>query len=720
MNGDVSQKEYLLFAITLYTYETLSTHFHLVYNIIKHSIELIERNKCSYHNSLFQAVTHISTLVSQYNTIEQSKVDEMFEMVLIHMMKMIMNNNTQPIQNEYITGLNMLMSTELTLHNISHDVIEYVIDLGKFGQNITNRKFSCYFCSMLLRLLKHINTHVIKRLLLLGEVVENTIRYEMSYQLRYIIYKDHKEGGTYRKQLFDIIERFCKDNDDIITKCILCESILINIDILTCTEIETTAVYVNEVFAHVTKGFVYKEKTPLLTTLIDKCYDSYVHDKKMLPLLKGVQTFIAYERGEKYWCELICSCLYEIVYCLHKQSECDEVIESVFKWIYNDLFEREWMWEEDKRIDALRMFYPVIGTTCAIIPHVIMISDNVKRMFLFVDIGNVVYEDTIDNKQRNKVKFVIDKRCKEFEIQMNNIDKIFTQLLTSKADVNGNELIKEFVDLFYNNNNNNNFNHLIYFMQKLYTPNTNYNMYVKLFTAISITIPYLYVNVPSKSYEHTYMNIYSHMKQFLNTDISFVIVSHAMNVIALLVKYSFHLRNEIVAYMDTTFMRSDSFYKRRIYIVFISKCKMNMSQRFVSEKVKNVNENYKLMKECDSDIVKEGLKRVCEWKEEDQEEVAIKEREVKEESEDCKKKGKQRSKKKSSLNVGIPVMNGNMNLKKNGVVHRKSAANEELGSVALTSGNIGERNYKIKKKRVSDSNLIKTHTIGSNSIIDKK
>lgn len=661
-------------------------------------------------------------------------------------MKMIMNNNTQPIQTEYIHGLNMLMNTELTLHTISHDVIDYVIDLGKFGQSITNRKFSCYFCAMLLRLLKHINTHVIKRVLLLSEVVENTIRYEMCYQLRYIIYKDNKEGGVYRKQLFEIVERFCKDNDDVITKCILCESILTNVNILTYNELEKTTMYVNEVFAYVTKGFVYKEKIPLLKVLVSKCYELYRKndDKKMLLLLKCIRMFVKYERGEKYWCEVICSCLYEIVCCLlykcnECKCECDEV-DNVFKWVYNDLFEREWLWEEDKRINALRMFYPVIGNTCRVIPHVVMVNDNdnndnvgvIKRMFLFVDIGNVVYEDTIDNNNNsnsnnnkqhssnNKVKFIIDKRYKEFEIQMNNIDIIFTQLLSAfNADnncvnVNESEFTKQFIDLFYNNNNNNNFNHLIYFTQKLYPPNTNYTIYIKLFTAIALTIPYLYINIPSKSYEHIYTNIYSHMKQFITTETSFIIVSHAMNVITLLLKYSPHLRNEIVMYMDTTFMNSDSFYKKRIYIVFISKCKMNMSLRFVNEKIKKVNESYMLlMKECESDIVKAGLNKVGDWKEEDEEEGMIKEREMKEESE---KKGKGRCKKKSSLNVG-------MYNKKNTMMHRKSAANEELRNVVLTSGNVGERNYRMKKKRVSDSNLIKTHTIGNSSnssTIEKK
>ena len=658
------------------------------------------------------------------------------------MMKMIMNNNTQPIQTEYIHGLNMLMNTELTLHTISHDVIDYVIDLGKFGQSITNRKFSCYFCAMLLRLLKHINTHVIKRVLLLGEVVENTIRYEMSYQLRYIICKDNKEGGVYRKQLFEIVERFCKDNDDVITKCILCESMLINVNILTYNELEKTMSYVNEVFAYVTKGFVYKEKIPLLKVLVSKCYELYRSndDKKMLLLLKCVRMFVKYEKGEKYWCEVMCSCLYEIVCCLlyNKCSECDDEVDNVFKWVYNDLFEREWLWEEDKRINALRMFYPVIGNTCRVIPYNVMVSSNddndndnvgvIKRMFLFVDIGNVVYEDTIDNtnnsnntKQRssnNKVKFIIDKRYKEFEIQINNIDTIFTQLLSANADnntcvnVNESEFTKQFIDLFYNNNNNNNFNHLIYFMQKLYPPNTNYTLYIKLFTAISLTIPYLYITTPSKSYEHIYSNIYSHMKQFITTETSLIIVSHAMNIITLLLKYSLHLRNDIALYMDTTFMNSDSFYKKRIYIVFISKCKMNMSLRFVNEKIKKVNEGYMLlMKECESDIVKAGLNKVGDWKEEDEEEGMIKEREVKEESE---KKGKLKSKKKSSLNVG--------GYKKNGMLHRKSAANEELRNVVLTtSGNVGERNCRMKKKRVSDSNLIKTHTIGnSSSTIEKK
>ena len=658
------------------------------------------------------------------------------------MMKMIMNNNTQPIQTEYIHGLNMLMNTELTLHTISHDVIDYVIDLGKFGQSITNRKFSCYFCAMLLRLLKHINTHVIKRVLLLGEVVENTIRYEMSYQLRYIICKDNKEGGVYRKQLFEIVERFCKDNDDVITKCILCESILINVNILTYNELEKTMSYVNEVFAYVTKGFVYKEKIPLLKVLVSKCYELYRSndDKKMLLLLKCVKVFVKYEKGEKYWCEVMCSCLYEIVCCLlyNKCSECDDEVDNVFKWVYNDLFEREWLWEEDKRINALRMFYPVIGNTCRVIPYNVMVSSNddndndnvgvIKRMFLFVDIGNVVYEDTIDNtnnsnntKQRssnNKVKFIIDKHYKEFEIQINNIDTIFTQLLSANADnntcvnVNESEFTKQFIDLFYNNNNNNNFNHLIYFMQKLYPPNTNYTLYIKLFTAISLTIPYLYITTPSKSYEHIYSNIYSHMKQFITTETSLIIVSHAMNIITLLLKYSLHLRNDIALYMDTTFMNSDSFYKKRIYIVFISKCKMNMSLRFVNEKIKKVNEGYMLlMKECESDIVRAGLNKVGDWKEEDEEEGMIKEREVKEESE---KKGKLKSKKKSSLNVG--------GYKKNGMLHRKSAANEELRNVVLTtSGNVGERNCRMKKKRVSDSNLIKTHTIGnSSSTIEKK
>ena len=150
------------------------------------AIEYIDKSKANYRSLFLEHLIRLSKLLKE-RKISNKNIDKIYDNILIHIFKHIINEEKQ-IGNEYISGLNDILQTGIQLGDISNDIIDFSTSLGKFGQNSTNRKFSVYFCVAILRLLQRNNEDIFKRLFLLGEDSERTIRYELSYHLRFLFF----------------------------------------------------------------------------------------------------------------------------------------------------------------------------------------------------------------------------------------------------------------------------------------------------------------------------------------------------------------------------------------------------------------------------------------------------------------------------------------------------------------------------------------------------
>ena len=94
------------------------------------------------------------------------------------------------VSDEHCKYLNQLIDS-LVKNNYRIDfkkeIIDFANNLGKFGQSYTNRRYSVYFCTVLIRIGINTQNELYKRLLFLCEDTDRVVKFEIIYQIRYLI-----------------------------------------------------------------------------------------------------------------------------------------------------------------------------------------------------------------------------------------------------------------------------------------------------------------------------------------------------------------------------------------------------------------------------------------------------------------------------------------------------------------------------------------------------
>ena len=154
--------------------------------------------------SLYDILINLDYIISQ----------DLFDLIFKHMI-LSLSSGIEKARNEYLFYFNRFIEFYSIIdiknnneikqnsfpYKINIDIIEYIIDLGKFGQSINNIKLCCYLCSSLCRIYynnstensKEIIKKLYQRLSYLFWVVEKKTEIQISRELLYIIplfYKD--------------------------------------------------------------------------------------------------------------------------------------------------------------------------------------------------------------------------------------------------------------------------------------------------------------------------------------------------------------------------------------------------------------------------------------------------------------------------------------------------------------------------------------------------
>ena len=94
------------------------------------------------------------------------------------------------VSDEHCNCLNQLIDSLVNNHyriEFKKEIIDFVNNLGKFGQSYTNRRFSVYFCTVLIRIGSNTQNDLYKRLLVLCEDTDRAVKFEAIFQIRYLI-----------------------------------------------------------------------------------------------------------------------------------------------------------------------------------------------------------------------------------------------------------------------------------------------------------------------------------------------------------------------------------------------------------------------------------------------------------------------------------------------------------------------------------------------------
>ena len=174
--------------------------FSIITNIME-NIELYEKNtQFLFAKSLVELGKSFSVKSTKNKNKEKDLHEEEMNQIINHFFTCILKLE-KTVSDEHCKYLNELV--EALVNNnyrieIKKEIIDFSNNLGKFGQSYTNRRFSVYFCTILIRIGNNTKNDLYKRLLFLCEDTDRVVKLEIIYHIRYFI----KECSP----------KFCKDN----------------------------------------------------------------------------------------------------------------------------------------------------------------------------------------------------------------------------------------------------------------------------------------------------------------------------------------------------------------------------------------------------------------------------------------------------------------------------------------------------------------------------
>ena len=94
------------------------------------------------------------------------------------------------VSDEHCEYLNQLIDALVDNNykiEFKKDIIDFADKLGKFGQSYTNRRYSTYFCTVLIRIGSNTQNELYKRLMNLCDDTDRAVKFEIIHQIRYLI-----------------------------------------------------------------------------------------------------------------------------------------------------------------------------------------------------------------------------------------------------------------------------------------------------------------------------------------------------------------------------------------------------------------------------------------------------------------------------------------------------------------------------------------------------
>lgn len=537
------------------------------------------------------------------------------------------------VSDEYIMNLNNVINDYAVNNfriNIDSSLIEYANTLGKFGQTVKNRQFSAFLCICLLRIAKNRTNDIDNRLLFLCNDNESAIKYEMSYQIRFIINENDSEYCS--KNLLETINHFLTQSD--LAFCsIFIESMLYKDNITKLNKqpeiVNAFVERVNQIF-NIDDFCILKIDFGFISTIfVNVLSHAYDDDNKRKMLVKGIKMylmnyFIVYEKKNSANSVITL----KIEHCLENLYKIIKVfILEKDKQFVNDIVNvsMKYFFKNEINISLLyNNLHMIIKEICSEqqIMTMLLTKVHLHKIFFFFDIDEVVLNSTTatpssthnciiktnnnnNNNSNSNVHFIVNLNTATMFIDQSNNNNNCTNtnsnsvsaLTNNNNKVNAN-LFCDFNENWYKHinkvtktllvNDNNDF--VLYCVSKLQNiffiikKTKSWRIQKKLINMLNKFPQYLLFNYTKyPNYEESMQLMFNLCKDLLTINRNIQIETQICKLITQLVLFSTQ-RNEILSYMKNTFLCNTSFYRRRIYCFFIKYAMRTFSIDFLKKK----------------------------------------------------------------------------------------------------------------------------------------
>lgn len=435
------------------------------------------------------------------------------------------------------------------------EVVEYATSLGKFGQSCSNRRFSVFLCSSLLRITSvDSEVELNNRFVRLCEDSERVIRFEVTYQLRFIL--KVKDTQFITKTLKEIIVSYLSDGD-MIFKTTLLESILMNLNKFDSDFIKDILLSkVNEIF-DISDYYTIENDFNCFKIIFQNILRASDHNSAIRVIFidqirKFLKRFFITKELKNSTNVTI---TFKIDYCIERFNIItrlflidnditfvNELVNSLLKVIET---------EKDNQLN----FYQNLHIIMKGLPKEIVNMAFIQKVFYFLSLN-------------------IEDECYD-EIQ--DPDNAFLTLLHFNIIIE--TMIKEdnddFITFFFNN--------FIQF-KRLSFLNQDWRLQIELFKGLKYLPSYLMRNYfKYKNYDDLILKLFVFSKESLNEPHNFLLEKEIARFIPECLKYSW-TREEILKYVFEELYDNQSFYRRRLFISFIRGCFDTLSIEFIKTK----------------------------------------------------------------------------------------------------------------------------------------
>lgn len=552
---------------------------------IMENIELYEKN---YQILFSNSLSKLAILLRKENT---EKSNNEILKIIRHFITSI-SCLEKSVSDEYVKSFNEIVDdfteNKFTIV-LEKNIIEQAISLGKFGQSVINRKFSAYFCCTLILISKADECELNKRLGLLFDDNEFDVKFEIGYQIRFIAYQ--KDSSFCIQNLKKMFMYFLKEN--------LIQFLSVVFDSL---------FYKNNLQK-------FNEDEELNTSLIEKLKEVFDRNRDTCMI----------KNEFKHISDIFAS---TVNYVYNYQNVIDKSMKDIFYEMIQTFIESFYFTNEIK--DSKEDLYPND-----------FILNNFEKIFnIFWNLNlnentlNTPNSGAIVNNKEHFLKEFFQDSIKNFFTDLKNIDLFYSNLhiyykiipkefslnklffekflffLSEKPinqafpfDSNINTNIKDLIDpiefkeswlinfdkLINEIFNKQNENHILFIIKnikqisKLFSKTKNWRIQIALLKSLCLIPKYLFLNNEKIQKFSDYLEfLFNFCKDSLSIGRNYLVEKEMMNLLTEIFLY-YKNQKDFLNIIKKKLLLNESYYRRRIYCLFIESCLEKYSAKLLSD-----------------------------------------------------------------------------------------------------------------------------------------
>ena len=513
--------QHLALINNLSLYANNISFFHSLVTFLIQNIDLWDTaSKFAFAEALAKSINIMITNSSLM--LSQSEFIEIINAIITHMIYAIATyeeNVSESYINNFIKIIDDIAKRDVV--DISQNVYTFVDSLGKFGQNVKNKKICVFLSATLSPIKSKFKAIVFNRYITLSGCNEREVKLQVVYELNKII-KVFYSDDCFRSEIDKVILFYNNEDREHVVQCEAICSVIKNFCLIKKNKemLDIVLKKINEIINETDyeKDLVIK----LITILLKDVSKKENEDIAMIVNNKGIIRNVINISKNKLYSQILLDCYSDICIVLSNDSVMiNEVYDILLSY---DIFTNE---------EISTKFYDNFYKFIEHIPN-----DKIMNIFTSANITRMISSKSFDKlfnviSSSNSLHFVLPLIIQQISASLTSI------------------------------------------------PHINMIPYLNSVNSTIVTIynsSHLY---PKK--EELYSKIYHYVKLIITSLLGYHIKSAAVSIVPNLIKYSKN-RDTYISFIHNIIATNSSFYIRRLFIVFIRACFSTLSTHFLMEK----------------------------------------------------------------------------------------------------------------------------------------